>query len=166
MKRILLPKPGKKWHYYKVNLHNHTDISDGKVSPEEVKERYKAHGYAAVAFTDHCVFLRHNDLTDKDFVALNGVELDIADKNDADKMRRTCCHMNLIALDPDTTVPVCMNREKYQWGNAKEHFAEMNLPDDVPDYERMYNGRGVSDMMQKGREAGFFVIYNHPTWSL
>ena len=29
---------------YKANLHCHTDISDGKMTPEEVKEKYKALG--------------------------------------------------------------------------------------------------------------------------
>ena len=41
MKKHLLPY-GKR--YYKVNLHCHTTISDGKLSPEEVKDLYKAHG--------------------------------------------------------------------------------------------------------------------------
>ncbi|MBQ3866606.1 MAG: PHP domain-containing protein [Clostridia bacterium] len=166
MKHVLLPEAGEGLRYYKVNLHNHTTISDGKISPEEVKERYKSHGYAAVAFTDHEVFLRHNDLTDESFVALNGMELGLADQNDPVKNRRVCCHINFIAMDPDMTRPVGMHREKYQWGTAKEHFAEMDLPEDEPDYVRMFSGVGVSDLMKRGREAGFFVIYNHPTWSL
>lgn len=39
--------------YYKVALHNHTTISDGRRSPEEVAALYKANGYDAIAFTDH-----------------------------------------------------------------------------------------------------------------
>ena len=31
--------------YFKTNLHTHTTISDGKLSPEEVKELYKSKGY-------------------------------------------------------------------------------------------------------------------------
>ncbi len=39
--------------YYKVALHQHTTISDGKMSPEEMVALYKSRGYDAVAFTDH-----------------------------------------------------------------------------------------------------------------
>ena len=50
MKRYLLPQDGQ---FYKANLHCHTVISDGHLTPAEVKEAYVAQGYAVVAFTDH-----------------------------------------------------------------------------------------------------------------
>ena len=37
----------------KVGLHIHTTNSDGRATPEESAEIYKAHGYDAIAFTDH-----------------------------------------------------------------------------------------------------------------
>jgi len=37
MKRYLLPEAGE---FYKANLHCHTNVSDGKFSPEEVKAMY------------------------------------------------------------------------------------------------------------------------------
>ena len=40
----------KRW---KVNLHTHTSVSDGKLSPTEVLARYREKGYDAVALTDH-----------------------------------------------------------------------------------------------------------------
>ncbi len=39
--------------YYKVALHQHSTISDGKLSPEEIAALYKSRGYDAIAFTDH-----------------------------------------------------------------------------------------------------------------
>ena len=47
MKKYLIPEEGK---FYKANLHCHTTISDGKMTPEEVKEYYKDHGYSVVVF--------------------------------------------------------------------------------------------------------------------
>lgn len=44
---------GKK--YLKVNLHMHTSLSDGHISPEEAVKRYKAENYDAIALTDHWV---------------------------------------------------------------------------------------------------------------
>ena len=72
MKKYLLPKNG---NFYKANLHCHTNISDGKLSPEEVKKAYKDNGYSVVAYTDHEVYITHNDLTDDEFLALNGMEI-------------------------------------------------------------------------------------------
>lgn len=37
MKKYLIPNEGK---FYKANLHMHTTVSDGKMTPEEVKEEY------------------------------------------------------------------------------------------------------------------------------
>lgn len=39
--------------YYKLALHLHTTISDGRKTPEEVAKEYKEDGYDAIAFTDH-----------------------------------------------------------------------------------------------------------------
>ena len=43
MKKYLLPEKG---NYYKANLHCHTNLSDGILSPEEVKELYLSLGYS------------------------------------------------------------------------------------------------------------------------
>ena len=59
MIKHLLPENGQ---FYKANLHVHTNISDGKLSPEEVKKAYMEKGYSIVAFTDHDVFVPQNDL--------------------------------------------------------------------------------------------------------
>ena len=45
MKKYLLPKTG---NFYKANLHAHTDMSDGRNSPEEVKQIFKSKGYAVI----------------------------------------------------------------------------------------------------------------------
>ena len=40
---------------YKINLHTHTTVSDGRVSPEEAARVYHQSGYDAIALTDHWV---------------------------------------------------------------------------------------------------------------
>ena len=40
---------------YKINLHTHTTISDGRKTPEQVAEIYRAAGYDMIAFTDHWI---------------------------------------------------------------------------------------------------------------
>ena len=43
----------KKHKQYKANLHTHTTISDGHLSPQFVVDWYHEHGYSILAITDH-----------------------------------------------------------------------------------------------------------------
>lgn len=54
MKKYLLPEGGS---FYKANLHCHSTLSDGALSPAELKEAYKAKGYSVIAYTDHNILI-------------------------------------------------------------------------------------------------------------
>ena len=71
MKKYLISENG---NFYKANLHCHTNCSDGKLTPADVKELYKKLGYSIVAYTDHDILVPHDDLTDGEFLALSKVE--------------------------------------------------------------------------------------------
>ena len=162
MKKYLLPNQG---NCYKANLHCHTDLSDGALTPAQVKEEYKKRGYSIVAYTDHDVMIPHPELNDEEFLALNGYEMEIFEPGEGVLMHRRTCHMCLVALEPDNLKQVCYHREKYLFGNAVNQRDKIDFYRDEPDYERSYDAECVSDMMKQGREHGFFVTYNHPTWS-
>ncbi len=147
---------GKGW---RANLHCHSIISDGRYAPEKLKEMYMKEGYSIIAFTDHDVLIDHSDLCSDGFLALNGYELEVNDP----ASKRTA-HMCFIAKKQDNLTQVCYNKDKYVWGNALAYKSQIRFERD--DYVRVYSGEGVSDMMKRGRDAGFFVTYNHPTWSL
>ena len=163
MRKYLIPNEG---NFYKANLHCHSTVSDGTKTPEELKEIYKAKGYSIIAFTDHDVLIPHPELADETFLPLNGYEMEISEQNDVPSHKKKTCHMCLVALDPDNVTQVCYHREKYLFGNSKGHCDEVKFDDTLPDYERVYSHECISDMMKKGRDAGFFVTYNHPSWSL
>lgn len=60
--------------WYRANLHAHTTMSDGDLSPEEAADFYRRAGYQVLAITDH------SHVTDvpgefRDFLLLSGVEL-------------------------------------------------------------------------------------------
>ena len=61
-------------NWYRANFHCHTVCSDGALTPEQVKEAYKAKGYSIVAYTDHDILLDHSDLNDDEFIALTRAE--------------------------------------------------------------------------------------------
>lgn len=163
----LLPEHGT---FYKANLHCHSTVSDGHYTPEELKQRYMAHGYSIIAYTDHDVMIPHHDLADEDFLPLTGYEMEVFEyfpvPEQPPQRFRKQCHMCLIALDPDKTEQVCFHRSRFVWGNAKTYLDQIHYDETEPDYMRVYNHECISDMMKRGRNNGFFVTWNHPGWSM
>ncbi|HOU09279.1 MAG TPA: PHP domain-containing protein [Clostridiales bacterium] len=132
---------GGKGNFYKANLHCHSVYSDGKLTPEELKDEYMKRGYSIVAFTDHERFIGHNGLSGDGFLALNGYEAGIADESAEPGHRRPCYHFGIIALD----------------GGPRE----------VLEAKPAYGDHaGINGYIAELRRRGFAVIYNHPYWSL
>lgn len=59
----------------KIGLHHHTTLSDGKKTPEELAELYRAAGYDALAITDHWHFGAAREIDG--FPIYSGEELNI-----------------------------------------------------------------------------------------
>jgi len=163
MRKYLLPENG---NFYKANLHCHTTLSDGKGTTEEVKEIYKRHGYSVVAFTDHNIQIPHPELADPDFLPLTGTEYNINSEGYPGKNRECkTTHLCLIATRDDIKYQVCYTDSYVIHGGAAEHKAESMINPDEPDFNREYTTECTNEMIRRGREAGYFVTYNHPTWS-
>lgn len=139
MKRFLLPDGLPE---YKANLHCHTTLSDGKLTPQQIKESYLNAGYSVVAFSDHDEFHTHNDLTDARFLAINSYESEIADRAEPSshvrKVYHFCCFAKTDGVDYEEVLP-------------------------IPDYR---DKDAVNAYIQALRDKGFLVQYNHPVWSL
>ncbi len=163
MRKYLLSKEG---NFYKANLHCHTNISDGKLSPEEIKNAYKSNGYSIVAYTDHEVYITHNDLTDSEFLALNGMEIAFcemyANKNYAFAEQ---CHLLAIALDKSIEVQPIFAEERHVKYN-KHLFSLVNTGDKVRPLDKWYSPSCINFTIKTCNQKGFFTVYNHPTWSL
>lgn len=67
---------------YKINLHMHTNMSDGRKTPEEATRLYKANGYDAVALTDHWVYGEAREING--VTVLSGVEYNCGGSNCVD----------------------------------------------------------------------------------
>jgi len=165
MKRVeLIPESGK---FYKVNMHNHTTISDGRQSPEEVKEVYKSLGYSAVCYTDHEVLIGHKDLCDDEFIALHGYE--VAIKKNLYEHTATFMpvyHFNFIAKDQDNLTMPCFFKENPSFpGRAREWAEKYGVYDEVIDTVK-YDVEWINSYLKKIQDGGFLVNYNHPEWSL
>jgi len=132
MRKYLLPEKG---NNYKANLHCHSTISDGRLTVEQLKKVYLERGYSIIAYTDHNRLVDHSDLSDENFLALNGYELDVSAGG-------LTAHMCFVAKTPDNLNEIC------------------------PREEREYSHDGVNKMFKAGVDSGFFVTYNHPSWSM
>jgi len=61
--------------WYKANLHTHTTLSDGVLTPQERRDAYRAQGYQVLALTDHNKQESHEHLNTDDMILIPGVEL-------------------------------------------------------------------------------------------
>lgn len=165
MRKYLLPETG---NFYKANLHCHSTISDGSLTPEELKKAYMDKGYSIIAYTDHDVLLPHTDLCDENFLALHGFEIELMGplgENDKRGKYRKRCHICFVALEQDNLIQPCWHRSRYLFGNAVNYRDQVKFDENEPDYVRSMTSECANDMIKRGRDAGFFVTYNHPVWS-
>ena len=162
MKKYLLPKDGS---FYKANLHCHTTVSDGRKSPEEVKELYKGAGYSVVAYTDHDVMVPHHDLSDDSFIALTGFEGEFNANYPSGKDYRTS-HLCFIAGKKDNDVHPIWNPVCAYIGHAPEYHERQKYDPEGYTEKRSNSPECINASIKRARDAGFFVTYNHPVWSL
>lgn len=163
MKKILLDS---KLTQYKANMHTHSTVSDGLKTPEDLRDMYMANGYSIVAYTDHDIFVCHNDLSNERFLALNGFELGGFAEYGKSNWEAKVCHICYVALEPDNVRHPVWHRSKYLYGNAVSYRDTQAFYEDEPDFERSYTPECINEAIRRGREKGFFVTHNHPYFSL
>ena len=156
---------GKYENRYKANLHCHTRRSDGRATPERIKEEYMKRGYSVVAFTDHEVLIDCSDLCDENFVAINACELSVGGpKVDLDSPTPSAkvAHINFFAKDQSNTVTPFYNDKYYH-----PKFEDMR-PFVKPgeEFDRRYTHESINAMVARAHELGYLVSLNHPVWSL
>ena len=154
-----------KKHFYRANLHCHSNMSDGRYSPERLKEEYKKMGYSVLALTDHEHVIDHSHLSDEDFIVITACEVAIKEYADQSTMKNfdmKVAHLNFYALDPHNDVTPC-------YSSLADHFINDNcrgLIKHEGEYKRVYSADGINEMIRIANEKGFIVSYNHPSWSL
>ena len=131
-----------------VDLHFHTDHSDGKNTPEEMLNAFKKLGFKKLAITDHNVISAYRDLKVPDGIELiNGVEFDCWDGY---------VFMHILGYNID------LNNKKLNKICAKNKLCATN------DIIRFINHRSAKNVIKTIKEAGGTAILAHPAccWSL
>lgn len=132
MKRSYFPEEGM---WLKGNLHSHTTVSDGVSTPSDIVNAYESAGYDFFSMTDHNIFLRHDEFSDRNLLLLTGVEHDLA------YSKTKCIHV----------VGTGSSREKKE----TDYPCRKYVPEEMTDQQ-------LIDLM---REDGQFVVLAHPIWS-
>lgn len=146
---------------YKANLHCHSTLSDGKKTPEELKEMYKRHGYSILAITDHETPRSHSDLDDENFLTITGYEGYIRNHPKYDAYG-TEIHLNLFAREPENLTLICYQKEFCKYITEEQ---QLKLKRVVSPNARICNVDYVNEYIRTARENGYIVAYNHPYWS-
>ncbi len=144
--------------YFKANLHTHSTVSDGRLSPAEVKAYYKERGYSILSLTDHNIVVDHSNLNEDGFLMLTGAEYNINEEGIPTSHYKTY-HLNFIAKKPDLL-----------WQPFAVKYRDDVLPyaekAEIEDMPRVYDIDAVNAIIARANEKGHLVMYNHPVWSL
>jgi hypothetical protein len=81
--------------FYKGNLHTHTNLSDGKLTPRETIDIYKENGYCFLGISDHMVYGYYPEYEDEHFLSIPASEIHTFENGVA--------HHLLAVGDPATT---------------------------------------------------------------
>ena len=149
---------------FKANLHSHSTLSDGKLTPEELVKNYKEKGYSILAITDHEYPCLHNEFTTQDFLMINGYEAYIRPSKLCmfDKFAPEI-HLNLIAKNPDNNAivaydPVYCKYMPLPKAVAAPHAGKIG--------SRSFSVPYIQSFINEANQAGYLVSLNHPCWSM
>lgn len=153
--------------FYKANLHCHSTNSDGRATPEQLKEEYMKQGYSVIAYTDHEHIISNAHLIDENFVAITGFEMNIGEKttpwNSFTRQFHRTTHLNLYATTPENDITICASPENDKWGSDE---LRARVKYDGLHSMRDHTPEAVSKIIDYAHEHGFLVCFNHPVWSL
>ena len=149
---------------YKANLHCHSTVSDGKLTPAELKEAYKNHGYSILCITDHETPCDHTDMTEKDFLMLTGYEAYLRQTDGKHDAYLAEVHINLFAKDPHNVAVVNYNPGYCHY--VKDEAAREALVKVGTQEKREYTVEYINEFVRIARENGYICSHNHPVWSM
>ena len=152
----LLPNVAK---YYKTNLHTHSTITDGKFSPQELKDMYKSQGYQILCISDHNVMVDHSALNDDEFLLLTGGEFGISEPGQ-NAFYKKSYHLNVISKRPDNLWQPFLPKKPRE---SALPYLELV---DTPDMSRRHDPESINQIIAECNAHDQLVAYNHPAWSL
>ena len=150
---------------YKANLHAHTCLSDGKLTPEELKKAYKEQGYSILAITDHERPQPHTDLNDDSFLTITGYEAYVRPSEQCVyDLYAPEIHVNLFAREADNDAYICYNEAYCKYIKDPALREKLNKVGSCE--TRKYSVEYINKFIKTAVDHGYLVAYNHPVWSM
>lgn len=149
---------------YKANLHSHSTLSDGNLTPEQMKAAYKDRGYSILAITDHEYPYDHSAMTEKDFLMLTGYEAYIRLHGASYEIYQPEVHINLFAKDPHNVGYVNFNEKYCKY--VKDPAVRDGFHKVGSQRPREYTVEYINDFVKAANENGYLCAHNHAFWSL
>lgn len=139
MSSLAFDRPGRFW---RGNLHTHSNLSDGCLTPEEVCRRYRAEGYDFISLTDHFIGQYGYPIADTRPFRGNGF----------------------------TTIPGAELHSGAMENGELWHILAVGLPEDfeppnAPGFRPVEHQESGADLATRARAAGAYVAIAHPEWS-
>lgn len=149
---------------YKANLHCHSNLSDGCLTPQALIQAYRSQGYSILAITDHEATYDHTAASSPDFLLLTGYEAYIRPSPDCrmDPFGPEI-HLNLLAKEPHTTTLIAFDPNFCKYMPPETAAQRQKAGDLGP---RQYNRAYIQRFIDTARDNGYLVTYNHPCWSM
>lgn len=149
---------------YKANLHAHTTLSDGHLTPEAVVKAYREHGYQILALTDHEAPYDHSRFTTPDFLMVTGYEAYIRSSPQCQMdWFGPEIHLNLLAKEPGNRTFIAYDPAfcKYMTPEEAEKLPKAGFLG-----PRQYDRGYIQRYIDAAVDSGYLVSYNHPCWSM
>lgn len=126
--------------WFKGNLHCHSTVSDGVISPEEAVEVYRSNGWDFLALTDHEVYSNWQEFSDEEFLIIPGIEVGIGIS------RPGRCHHIVGIHSGVQDAPDPKHLERFDKSKLMDSIGAQRVVDELTSY-------------------GYQGIYCHPSWS-
>lgn len=142
--------------WYKGNLHSHTTVSDGMLTPEQSVKLYKDNGYQFLCFSEHDIFTDFREQFNmEDFIIVPAVESSVIlyrakGTNERYKVHHLHGILGTQAMQEAAPLGVYSHM---QYIPPAKFFGE---------WTGQAAAQQVADML---RDHGCVTTYNHPIWS-
>ena len=122
-------------NFYKANLNSRSSLSDGRLSPEELKKIYKKKGYSVLAITDDAP-VSQKELSDEDFLVLAGFSFGAVSE---EAIPHKNARFTAISLNEN--------------------------PESIPSYDGEFDLDKISSYISECKEKGYYTTFSHPAKS-
>ncbi len=133
-------------NWYKGNLHTHTTLSDGVLSPDEIADLYGSRGYDFLALTDHWK-LSETKLHRSGILLLSGVEYDFG-RN----VREGIFHIVAVGFEKDP----CVTRDM----TPEEAIARIHAAGGLADIAHPAWSMNTVGQLKRTLDADYTEIFN------